>query len=254
MAVTRKQRRQARILELLKSSGYERIEDLSQKLSVSEQTIRRDINLLDSEGRLRRTHGGAAYAGPLNSQDYLMRRHESADVKQRIAFKVASLVEDGSSVFIDAGTTCEAVAGALNQRRDLKIVTYSLAAAMLLKDRRDFTVAIPGGFVRQVDGSVIGEPPTSFISRFRFDISIFSVSSIEPDGEMSDDDHWEVSNVECAMKRSRKTLLAVDSSKYKKGGLVSLGNITSMDIMVSDSLPEDPLRQLILDNLEFHKA
>ena len=254
MAASGKQQRQDRLLEILKSSGYERIEDLSQKLSVSEQTIRRDINLLDVEGRLRRTHGGAAYVGAVNSEAYLQRRQESTDVKQRIGYRVASLVEDGASVFIDAGTTCEAVAGALNQRRDLKIVTYSLAAAMLLKDRRDFTVAIPGGFVRHVDGSVYGEPTSDFISRFRFDISIFSVSGIEPSGEMSDDDHWEVSNVECAMNRSRKTLLAVDSSKYEKGGLVTLGNITSMDVLVSDALPEDPLRQIILDNLEFHQA
>jgi DeoR family glycerol-3-phosphate regulon repressor len=254
MAAQGKQLRQNKLLEILKSSGYERIEDLSLKLSVSEQTIRRDINRLDEEGLLRRTHGGAAYVGALNGEDYWQRRHDSTDVKQRIAYKVASLVEDGASLFLDAGTTCEAVASALIQRRDLKIVTYSLGAAMLLKDRADFTVAIPGGFVRHVDGSVFGAPTSDFINRFRFDMSIISVSGIEPNGEMSDDNHWEVSNVQNAMERSRLTLLAVDSSKYSKAGMVSFADVSAMDMMVSDTLPEGKLKQHILDNVDFHLA
>lgn len=254
MAILNKQDRQAQLLEILKSSGYERIEILSQKLAVSEQTIRRDIHTLDAAGRLRRTHGGAAYIGALKTEDYLRRLQNSTDVKQRIGYKVASLISDGASVFLDAGTTCLAVANALNVRRDLKVVTYSLNAAMVLKDRPDFTIAVPGGFVRQVDGSIYGNPISDFINRFRFDLSIISVSGIEPDGEMSDDDHWEVSNVQAAINRSRQTLLAVDSSKYNKTGLVTLGNIAEVDIMVSDQLPEGELADRINQSVAFHQA
>ncbi len=240
-----KNTRQAKLLELLKHAGYETIEVLACRLSVSEQTVRRDIYQLDQIGKLRRTHGGAAFVGGLELEDYIRRRSDLSDVKRKIAQQVADLVPDGASLFIDAGTTCEAIAAALLARKDLKIITYSLGAAFLLKDRADFTVGLPGGFVRHIDGSVVGDSGNRFIERFRFDMSIISVSGIEANGTMGDDDHWEVMNVRAAMDRSSRVLLAVDATKFNRPGLISLGSIREVDILVTDAPPTGALARYI---------
>ncbi|WP_114287807.1 DeoR/GlpR family DNA-binding transcription regulator [Candidatus Halocynthiibacter alkanivorans] len=245
MSVSKKSTRQSRIMEIIRSLGYDTIENLAHNLSVSEQTIRRDIVELDQNNLLRRTHGGAAYSGELEATDLVRRRSVATNVKLRIARKVAELVRDGDSVFLDAGTTIEAVATALLERKDLKVVTYSVGVAYLLKDRTDFTVAIPGGFLRHIDGSVMGEPSSEFIKKFRFDVSVISASAIDSNGEMGDDDPWEVSNVRTAMERSTTTIMAVHSSKFFRTGLVTLGSVSDVDSIVTDQLPEGPLGDLM---------
>ncbi|WP_343564082.1 DeoR/GlpR family DNA-binding transcription regulator [Kiloniella sp. b19] len=254
MSQSKKQIRQEQLLNILKASGYEKIEDMARELSVSEQTIRRDIHELDQDNRLRKTHGGAAFVNGLDKEQYLLRRFQSQDNKQRIAIKVASLIPDGASLFLDAGTTCEAIAAALQVRKDLKIVTYSLGAAMQLKDRTDFTVAISGGFLRHSDGSVMGSATADFIRRFRFDYCILSVTGVEENGDMCDDDHWEVSNALVAMEQAKETILAFDSSKFYKSGLVSLGTIATMDHLVTDNLPEGDLKQIVARVPNIHLA
>jgi DeoR family transcriptional regulator, glycerol-3-phosphate regulon repressor len=245
MSVSKKSTRQSRILGIIRALGYETIENLAQSLSVSEQTIRRDITEMYQSDLLRRTHGGAAYSGELEATDLARRRTVATDIKQRIATKVAALVRDGDSVFLDAGTTIEAVATELLARKELKIVTYSVGVAYLLKDRTDFTIAIPGGFLRHIDGSVMGDPSSEFIKKFRFDVSVISVSAIDVSGEMGDDDPWEVSNVQAAMQRSRTTIMAVDSSKFFRTGLVTLGTVADVDSIVTDQLPEGTLGEMM---------
>ncbi|WP_166416691.1 DeoR/GlpR family DNA-binding transcription regulator [Cochlodiniinecator piscidefendens] len=244
--------RQSRLLEIIANTGYGRIEDLAGSLYVSEQTIRRDIFELDQAKKLRRTHGGAVFLGGVESQDYIQRRFSATDVKHRIAEKVVSLISDGDSIFLDAGTTCEVIAKALHARRDLKIVTYSLAAAMHLKDRNDFTIALPGGFLRHIDGSLFGGPVEGFMEKFRFDCSIISVSGISPSGELADDDHWEVANVKLAIQRSQNVILASDSSKFAKPGHVALCTFDDVSMFVTDGLPQTSLGAQIQDQVDVH--
>lgn len=250
MSVGKKGVRQSKLLSYLKESGYESLEQLATKLSVSEQTIRRDITELDQKKLARRTHGGVAFFGGLDSQDYLRRRFESKNTKQRIAQRVAEMVSDGDSIFLDAGTTCVAVAEALNVRENLKIVTYNLGAVIALKDRTDFTMAIPGGFIRHIDGSVIGDFSTDFIRRFHFDVAVISASGIDTDGTMGDDNHWEVANVRTVMELSARTVLALDSTKFYRAGLVPLGPISDVDALVTDTLPDGKLREILLQGTD----
>lgn len=235
MAITqgKKTKRQGAILEILKASGYESIYALAERLDVSEQTIRRDIADLDTKNLARRTHGGVAFGNDLQGGDYLRRRFEGNEAKMQIAEKVAGLVKNGDSVFIDAGTTCAHVASALKQHKRLNIVTYNLNAAHALKDCEDFAIAIPGGYLRHIDGSIMGDFSQDFIPRFNFDISILSCSGIDANGILWDDNQWEVVNATAARERSSKVILAVDPSKFGKGGMDELGPISMVDCIVT---------------------
>lgn len=237
--------RQQQLLSLLEKSGYASVEELTTRFAVTSQTIRRDIGDLAAGGRVRRYHGGVALASPIDAQTYRQRRVEQASVKRRIARRVAELVPDGASVFLDAGSTCEAVAEALCERRGLKLVTYSLRAAVTLTDRTDFTIAVPGGFVKNVAGSVMAEDVADFIRRFRFDVAIIAVSGIDEDGGMGDDDQTEVSIVRAATGQARSTLLASDSSKFYRTALVHLGSVTEVSDLVTDAAPQGALQQIL---------
>ncbi|WP_348225804.1 DeoR/GlpR family DNA-binding transcription regulator [Phyllobacterium sp. YR531] len=235
----KKQRRQAALIHYIEQNNYISVEEITELFSVTTQTARRDVIALEAIGKIRRLHGGAASITSIDPLTYRARRVENAAQKARIGKIVADIIPDGAALFIDTGTTCEAIATALASRRDLRIVTYSLRVATILCESPTFTVAVPGGFVRSIDGGVFREDTAQYIRKFKFDYAVISVSGIDKDGDICDDDHAEVAAVSAALLQSERTILAVDSSKFGKRALVKLGTLDDVDILVTDALPND---------------
>lgn len=151
----KKDRRRQALLQLVEERGFISLVDAAKVLCVSAQTVRRDALELEMEklSSIKRTHGGIVFSGALDHSAYQQRQRSQKGEKKVIAERIANLVTDGSTIFLDIGTTCEEVALALLKRRNLKIVTYSIRSAALFDKREDFTVAIPGGIVRHIDGA-----------------------------------------------------------------------------------------------------
>lgn len=236
--------RRAALLELIANQGYLRLAEASAALDVSEQTARRDVKALEKQGRVRRTHGGVAYIGTLDSETYRKRQHTKTGEKASIAAQIAKLIPDGASVFLDSGTTCEAISEALLERSNLKIVTYSIQCACKFLDRSDFTVAIPGGFVRHIDGAIIGSQDDDFIKQFKFDYAAIAVSGMDLNGRLSDDDVFEVKRVRTAMSMARETILALTSDKIGVSALINLADISEIDHVVVKGEPNPVLEGL----------
>ncbi|GGB53407.1 DeoR/GlpR family transcriptional regulator [Tistrella bauzanensis] len=244
----KKSRRQAQLVAHLQHHRFISLDEISTRFGVTTQTARRDLIDLEEAGLVRRLHGGGTLAAPpIDPPTYRRRRVENADGKVRIGERVAQLVGDGSAVFLDTGTTCEAVARALTRRERLRVVTYSLRSATLLSEVETATVAVPGGFVRHVDAGVFNHDTVDFIGAFRFDTAVISVSGIDEHGVMGDDDHGEVQAVRAAMRQADRTILAVDGSKFFRRGLVSLAAITEVDLVVTDSAPPPAIAALLAD-------
>lgn len=241
----KKERRQAFLIRYIEQNKYISLDEIASLCSVTTQTARRDIMALERQGKLRRTHGGAVISLPIETGIYHQRRVANAEAKAAIARKVAELLPDNSSVFIDTGTTCEAIARALAVREKLRVVTYSLKVATILSDNTDFTVAVPGGFIRNVDAAVFSENAQSFIRAFKFDYVIVSVSGIDEDGDIGDDDYAEVGAVRAAMQQAARIVLAIDSSKFERRALVRLGSVSEMDIVVCDAPPTERLSAVL---------
>lgn len=233
----KKARRRAFLVEFLEQNRHISIEEIASRFSVTTQTARRDIVALELEGKVRRLHGGAVASTPIDPTVYRQRRIANAQAKEAIGSAVARIVPDNASVFIDTGTTCEAVARALIDHKGLRVVTYSLRVATILSERTDFTVAVPGGFVRQVDGGVFSQNSAEFIQAFKFDFVVISVSGIDEDGDIGDDDYAEVAAVRAAMQQAGSVILAIDSSKFGRRGLVRLGSLRDVEILVTDTAP-----------------
>jgi len=244
--------RQSRIMLLLEANRFVSLDEIATSFAVTTQTARRDLMDLEDAGHVRRLHGGAMLATPpIDAPTYRRRRVENAEGKHRIGTRIAQLLADGSSAFLDTGTTCESVARALTVRQDLRVVTYGLRAATVLSEVEGFSVAVPGGFVRHGDAGVFRHDVVEFISAFKFDTAIISVSGIDEQGDMGDDDHGEVQAVRAAMRQSHRVILAVDGSKFGKRALVRLGSVAQdVDIMITDAEPPAALVALLTGHIE----
>ena len=236
--------RQQSILDLVRERGYLSIEELAQQFAVTPQTIRRDINQLAEQNLLRRYHGGAAWDSSIENTAYNTRADQMRDEKQRIAEAIAGHIPDNASLFINIGTTTEAIARALLGHRHLKIITNNLHVAAILAGKEDFEVLIAGGNVRG-DGGVVGQAAVDFIEQFRVDFAVVGISGIDEDGSLLDFDYQEVRVSRAIIDNARQVFLAADSSKFGRNAVVRLGPISLVSRVFTDSPPPAPVAHLM---------
>ncbi|MDO4729410.1 MAG: DeoR/GlpR family transcriptional regulator [Bacteroidota bacterium] len=239
--------RHQKIIDLVAQKSYVSTEELVVLLDVSPPTIRRDLNDLAERNIIRRHHGGAALPSTAENSDYADRKNFFLKGKNCIAQKVASLIPSGSSLFIDIGTTPEAVANALLNHQKLRIVTNNINAAYILMQNKSFDIILAGGSLRQ-DGGIIGEATIAFISQFRLDFGILGISSIDLDGSLLDYDYHEVQVKRAIIESSRETFLVTDHSKFTRRAMVRLGSISDINHLITDELPPEPIIEILKAN------
>lgn len=242
--------RHNKIIELVNQLGYVSTEQLVEQLQVSSQTIRRDLNELAEKHLIRRHHGGAAQPSNSENSDYHDRKQFFCAQKNAIAHQTAAMIPNGASLFIDIGTTAEAVAYALLSHQNLRIVTNNLNAAHLLCKKEDFQITVAGGELRP-DGGIIGEATVNFIQQFRLDYCILGISAIDIDGSMLDYDYHEVQVKRALMESARKVILVTDHSKFSRKAIVRLGNLSEVEHLITDApLPSKLQQQLANTKLQ----
>lgn len=237
--------RQARIVELVTRRGFVDIDTLVRHFGVTPQTIRRDLNQLGAEGRLARYHGGAGLPSSVENVDYAARQVLHPAEKQRIARRAASLIPDRASLFINIGTTTEAVASELVRHQGLRVITNNLNVATILGRRTDFEIIIAGGHVRNRDGGIVGEATVDLIDQFRVDYGIIGISGIDMDGTMLDYDYREVRVAQAIVRNARRVLLVADHSKFGREAMVRMGSLTQLAAVITDRRPAERIRALL---------
>ena len=237
--------RQTKIQQFIKAKGFVTIDFLAQEFDVTPQTIRRDINSLSRKGLIHRYHGGAGMAPTTENVDYNKRKILCYKEKQRIAKKVAQQVPDHASLFINIGTTTEAVAEALGNHRRLRIITNNLNVAIMLSGNENFELIVAGGLVRHRDYGIIGMATIDFIKQFKVDYGIIGISGIDTDGTLLDFDYREVRAARAIIDNSRKIFLVADHTKFGRNAMVRLGNITEIDALFTDQQPPLPLIEIM---------
>jgi DeoR family transcriptional regulator, fructose operon transcriptional repressor len=226
--------RQQRIRQLAVQQGVLRIPELAETFSVSEMTIRRDLDMLEDSGHLERTFGGAIVSEQTSFEsNYTVRLHTHTPAKQAIARYAASLIQDGDTVAIDASTTCLALAKEL-AKRQLTIITNGLDAAEELRNSQSKVILI-GGYLRQVAGSFAGPLALKALEGLRVDHSFFSAKGVlVPDGYLDSDlDEVEVKRVMIATAAHVTAL--VDSSKFRIHALGRIAPLNAVHLLITDS-------------------
>ncbi|MDX5299247.1 MAG: DeoR/GlpR family transcriptional regulator [Gammaproteobacteria bacterium] len=227
------------IVELVNERGFVTIEALARHFDVTPQTIRRDINQLDEENRVRRYHGGAGAPTSTSNIAYADRKIRNLEEKLRIADAVAQRIPDHSSLFINIGTTTETIARALLQHQGLTVITNNLHVASILSSKDDFNVIIAGGAVRNRDGGIIGEATVDFVRQFKVDFAVIGISGIDEDGDLLDFDYQEVRVAQAIIENSRQIFLAADHTKFGRNAMIRLGSIGQATHLFTDRQPPE---------------
>lgn len=239
--------RQRAILALVREQGFVAIEELARHFDVTTQTIRRDVNALCRRGLLRRYHGGTGLASSVQNEPYTARQVSRRAEKQRIARAVARQIPDQASLFITLGTTAEAVAEALSDHRDLRVITNNLNVANILIDNASCEVIIAGGVVRARDRGVTGEATIDFMNQFKVDYAIMGISGIDRDGALLDFDYHEVRVLQAIIANARSVYLAADATKFGRNAMVRVGELAQIDALFTDEPPPTGIQRLLAD-------
>jgi len=234
--------RQRAILALVQELGFTTIETLAERFGVSAQTVRREIIRLQAGTYLQRFHGGAGpNSGGIRSA-YAQKLTIAPEGKRRIGQAVADLVAPGTSVFLDVGTTLEAVARALVEKPGLRVVTSSVSVAQIFCSHGVFDVVVTGGTTRGANGSLVGQKAIDCIAGFRFDYCILGLGGFDDDGAPMDFDLEKISVRQAAIARSHQVLAVADRTKFEQVGTARIATASTFDLIVVDAEPTGPLQ------------
>lgn len=233
--------RQSDILEIARTEGRVVVEDLADRFGVTVQTIRRDLSDLADAGKLARVHGGAVLPSGVTNLDYEDRRAISADAKTAIAKACAADIPDGASVFLNIGTTTEAVAQALLNHRNLMVVTNNINIARILTANETCEIVLTGGSLRPVDGGLVGDLAAHAVAQFRFDYAVMGCSAVNEQGDLLDFDLQEVAVSRAILDASRRRYLVADQSKFQRSAPARIASLQQFEHFYTDAEPASQL-------------
>ncbi len=231
-------------MEFIRQHGSVQVDELSEHLKVTPQTIRRDLNQLYDLKLLQRVHGGAVINDTVENLGHGARKMLMASEKTAIAARAAELIPDNSSLFINIGTTTECVAEHLVGRNGMLVITNNINVATTLWPSSDIEVMIAGGSIRHTDGGIVGSSPEEFVNRFKADYAVIGCSAIDPDGELFDYDLREVRVTQAIIRRSRAVIVVTDSMKFERHAPVRIADLADIDTLVTDAGISAKARQL----------
>ncbi|MCC2111143.1 MAG: DeoR/GlpR transcriptional regulator [Hyphomicrobiales bacterium] len=229
--------RQTDILEIARQEGRVDVETLAARFDVTPQTIRKDLNDLCNMEKLQRVHGGAVIPSNTVNVAYRARRQIAAEGKARIGTAVAELIPNGASVILNIGTTTEQVAQALRGHQGLMVITNNLNVAMILSDAPGIELIVTGGMVRKTDGGIVGAAAIDLIRQFKVDYAVIGASAIDEEGALLDFDYREVRVAQAILAQARQKILVADTTKFARRASVQIGQLSDIDIFVSDAQP-----------------
>lgn len=229
--------RQREILDIATTEGKVTVDDLAERFSVTLQTIRRDLTDLADAGKLARVHGGAVMPSGVANIGYAERRDLNQAEKTAIARACAREIPDNSSLFINLGTTTEAVARELLNHRNLTVVTNNMNVANVLVANESCEIVVAGGVLRRSDGGLVGELTTQIVDQFKVDLAIIGTSALDEDGDLLDFDLREVRVSTAIIRQSRRSFLVTDSSKFTRSAPVRIASLRDIDAIFTDALP-----------------
>ncbi|MDX1636658.1 MAG: transcriptional repressor AgaR [Balneolaceae bacterium] len=223
--------RRDNIIQLLNEKGKVRVDELSERFSVTKVTIRNDLDFLEKKGILHRTHGGAllrrnVYEDPTLEEKQKLHREE----KQRIGLKAAEMINSGDSILLDSGTTTLEISRNINGKTDITVMTNALQIAMDLTAKREISVMLTGGSIRRESYSLVGPDAEKTIGNYFFDKLFLGVDGLDIKHGLTTPNPMEAQLNRMMVDRAQKVIAVTDSSKF---GRHSFSFICGLDVISS---------------------
>lgn len=223
------------ILEELNKNGIVTLADLTVLLDSSESTIRRDLNSLHNDGKLKKVHGGAVSIGDNYSKsDYkvTIRKEINHDEKDKIAKVAAELIEEGDVIYIDAGTTTELLIHYLTDK-NITVVTNGISHAKKLLDKNIKTFIL-GGEIKNLTEAIVGVKAVKDIQSYNFSKGFFGANGVSEKEGCTTPDISEAMIKSEAIKHCKEPYVLVDESKINEASFVTFCKVEDVTIITNN--------------------
>jgi DeoR family transcriptional regulator, fructose operon transcriptional repressor len=239
--------RKARLAAYVAETGQVTVGALAERFGVSIDTIRRDLDQLSAEGVLVRTYGGAVSLSTVSRVDRAVdvRLNLQEAEKEKIATLALSLVEDGSTIMINGGTTTLALARKLHNHRDLTVATNNLLVPPALAPAAIRDLYVFGGAVRLTTQATIGPISLRVAGDteldIRCDVAFIGVGAVSVDAGYSTSNLGEAAMMRAMMSRAARVAILADSSKFGRRLFAQVSELRSADFLITDTSPSPDL-------------
>jgi DeoR/GlpR family transcriptional regulator of sugar metabolism len=240
--------RRDKILALIREDGQAKVADLSKIFKVTEVTIRQDLERLEQDGLIRREHGGAI----LNQQrdgigELQLVNQQNMEAKRAIAAEAMKLIHDGDVVILDSGSTTTEIAKLMTGFHNLQVITNALNIAMILGKERGINLNVTGGEFKSPTLSLTGDKAAQYFEGIHADKVFLATAGISLKAGLT---YPSLSDlvVKKAMIESADTVyLVADSTKIGKSSFASLGALSMIDYIITDSNITEADRKILVD-------
>lgn len=235
------------ILKILAKLKQASVSGLTERLKVSEVTIRKDLSLLEEQGKLLRTHGGAVLAEDRDRLRTLtMRTGKGIKEKREIALRAREMIREDDTIYIDAGTTCYYLAEEI-KKMNLRVVTSSLAVMVELSSCPEISLFSLGGSFREEAGSFIGPAAEKALKGFQIETCFLGTTGISYDGKFSSQNTIEAQLKRSVLAACRRRIILADHSKYGETAFSIFAHAADIDVLIMDSASVDISKLKVMD-------
>ncbi len=222
------------ILERLSGNGSVSVADISDELGVSAATIRRDLDLLERQRLLARTHGGAVAQGVLYELPLRYKSARHKEEKLRIAREAAIRVADGHAVGLTGGTTTTEVARALVDHQRLTVVTNALNIASELAVRPNLKLVVTGGVARSESYELVGPLAEASLAGLNLDVVFVGADGVSLEAGLTTHHEVEAHTNRALIERAGSIVVVADSSKIGRVAFARICDVRAADELITD--------------------
>lgn len=240
------------ILEQLKQDGYVKVQELSEKLGVSEVTIRKDLKQLESKKMLYRNHGSASSLSSIISDKHIdIKEKLYTDEKTRIAKAACKLLETNDKIIIASGTTLFSFAKEINVNYNLTVIASSVKVSLSLCYNNNIEIIQLGGIMRKNSVSVIGHYAENILGSLSCSKLFLGVDGFDLDYGLTTSDMNEARINQQMIDASQKIIVLTDSSKFGKRGFCKICDLNKIHHVITDvNAPAHIVNMLIERGIE----
>ncbi|MEG0769341.1 MAG: DeoR/GlpR family DNA-binding transcription regulator [Ruthenibacterium sp.] len=243
------QERRNLILERLQEEKSVVVGELSQRYSVSEETIRRDLDKLEKDGFATKSYGGAVINENVNiDMPFNVRKKRNISGKQKIAGMVEGMVESGDHIILDASTTAVFIAKAIKHKKNLTVITNSIEIMIELSDVPGWKIISPGGSLREGYLALIGPRVSEGLRAYHVEKAFVSCKGVEMESGFTDGNEDVAQTKRTMLHCAKEKILVVDSSKFDTVAFAHIGDLEDVDAVVTDRTPSQSWIDFFTEN------
>ena len=240
--------RRDKILDMIREDGQAKVAELSQVFKVTEVTIRQDLERLEEQGLVVREHGGAVLAGGRSNVTSLqLMNQQNMTAKRAIALEAVKFINDGDTIILDSGSTTTEIARVLTGFHNLRVITNALNIAMLLGSNIGIDLNLTGGEFKSPTLSLTGDKAADYFNNIHADKVFLATAGINLRTGLTYPSTSDLVVKRAMIEASETVYLVADSTKIGRSAFASLGALSLVDYIITDSNITEEHKKMLTD-------